>query len=164
MLSDVVNGALLRAFVVSQDADSIEHRHGSRRGKTPLYFPLCTCTKEIMASPRRQRRFADILRFSGGAPRIARRKRTAARRCCAVQRRGTHVRPDHWTGPEHPSTLAIQSFFATAGLIQELAVGSDGNVWFAFLEQSWIGRTLYARRRRADLADGRMVVRSRARR
>jgi streptogramin lyase len=64
----------------------------------------------------------------------------------------------------NPSTLAIQSFFATAGLIQELAVGSDGNVWFAFLEQSWIGRTLYARRRRADLADGRMVVRSRARR
>lgn len=30
----------------------------------------------------------------------------------------------------NPSTQAIQSFSATTGLIQEIAVGSDGNVWF----------------------------------
>jgi streptogramin lyase len=85
------------------------------------------------------------MRFSGGAPRMARRKRAATPQSGDVVQynaggptSGLIIGPDQniWfdVGGDiaffNPSTLAIQSFFATTGLIQTLAVGSDGNVWF----------------------------------
>lgn len=101
-----------------------------------------------MSSSRRQRRFADFMRFSGGSPRITRRKRAATTQPGDVVQynaggptSGLIIGPDQkniWfdIGGDiaffNPSTLAIQSFFATTGLIQTLAVGGDLNVWFVF--------------------------------
>lgn len=98
-----------------------------------------------MASPHRQRRFADILRLSGGAPRFVRRKRASACQPGYVTQYNAGaptytliIGPDQniWfsqggdLGFFNPSTLAIQSFPATTGLIQGITLGSDGNVWF----------------------------------
>jgi streptogramin lyase len=110
-----------------------------------------------MSSPRRQRRFADILRFSGGAPRMARRKRATTPQPGDVTQYpaggGTSsliIGPEQniWFGAGsdigffNPSTLALQTFPATTGLIQELAVGDDGNVWFvvSFGNPGYVGR------------------------
>lgn len=94
-------------------------------------------------SSRKHRRFSQVA--AGGAFRLARRKTAAAPQPGTViqytvegPNTGLILGPNRniWfiMGGDvayfDPSTNSVTSFNATSGLIQELAVGSDGNVWF----------------------------------